>query len=347
MEETTKIEKIGFLEKFGFLVFSVASNIVFAFRGGYYLFFLTDVCRIDVGMSGVILAIGTVWDAVNDPIAGWWSVNHPFKNGEHIRPWALVCSVPMGIALVLVFTNWHLIGAQEAIVALAVFSVFELISTFMNIPYNAMAATATDSIADRRSINVYRNLGGCFGTAIGAVACLPLLKLFGAMDSSGNLIYEASTRGFILTAFVMAVIIIIGSLFHYFTTKERLRPRNAEETQLSMLALLKMLFRSKSFVLNTLFIFLYGASSFLLLTDIVYYCKVVLGSTGDATMIQAVFLVASIVSSFSSAPLIGSSAGQRRWRSAVCLWLSAGSGSYSTPPISTRSIWSPCLWGWG
>jgi Na+/melibiose symporter-like transporter len=43
------------------------------------LFFLTNVLKIPMGWAGAIIAIGTVWDAVNDPLFGYYAVNHRFK----------------------------------------------------------------------------------------------------------------------------------------------------------------------------------------------------------------------------------------------------------------------------
>ena len=88
MNEST-IPRLKFPEKFGFFTFSTASNVVYQFKSLYYLFFLTNVLKIDVLAAGLILTIGTIWDAINDPLIGFWSVNHKFKNGERCRPFAL------------------------------------------------------------------------------------------------------------------------------------------------------------------------------------------------------------------------------------------------------------------
>ena len=68
---TNVIPPLKFGEKFGFLTFSTASNVVYQFKSIYYLFFLTNVLKIDVLVAGMILTIGTVWDAVNDPLIGF------------------------------------------------------------------------------------------------------------------------------------------------------------------------------------------------------------------------------------------------------------------------------------
>lgn len=78
--------KIGFAEKLGFGTFSTASNVVFNFKDLFYLFFLTNVMGIKIEHAGMITALGIVWDAVNDPLVGYWAVNHTFKNGENAVP---------------------------------------------------------------------------------------------------------------------------------------------------------------------------------------------------------------------------------------------------------------------
>lgn len=120
-----------------------------------------------------------------------------------------------------------------AIAALGYF-LFELLYTATDIPYNCMAGLATHADDERRSINVHRNIGSCVGTAIGAVACFPLLNLFGALGDNGSLDPTNGSRGFFLTACVMAAVCIGGCLVHYFTTKERVVPENKEEEHVGM-----------------------------------------------------------------------------------------------------------------
>ena len=76
MNERQELPRIRLSEKLGFCTFSTASNVVYQFKSLYYLFFLTNVLKVDVLVAGAILTIGTVWDAINDPIIGFWAVNH-------------------------------------------------------------------------------------------------------------------------------------------------------------------------------------------------------------------------------------------------------------------------------
>lgn len=292
-----KIEKLKFSEKLGFGSFSTASNIVYQFKSMYYLFFLTNVLHISMATAGILLSAGIVWDAVNDPLVGYYSVNHRFKNGERVRPFALWYAVPWAVTTVLIFTNFHVNDTMTIVIASVAYFAFELMNTFTAIPYNSMGSLATNNDADRRSINISRNIGGCVGTAIGAVACMPLLKLFGALDAKGNLIDAAGSRGFFLAASVMGVICIIGCLIHYFTTKERVEPENDSDEHIGMIEAFKVMYSYKPFVMNTLYILVYGIINLLIMSCLTYYCTYVMGSTAAVTPIQAVYLLMSLLTS--------------------------------------------------
>lgn len=200
------------------------------------------------------------------------------------------------MTVVLIFTNFHASRPVTVVIAALGYFLFELLYTATDIPYNCMAGLATHADSERRSINVHRNIGSCVGTAIGAVACFPLLNLFGALDDNGNLNPATGSRGFFLTACVMAIICIGGCLIHYFTTKERVIPENEEEEEhVGLFHIFKVLYSYRPFVLNTLYILFYGIINLSLLTCLTYYCTYVRGSADDVTVIEAAYLVASLV----------------------------------------------------
>ncbi|MDR3172624.1 MAG: glycoside-pentoside-hexuronide (GPH):cation symporter [Treponema sp.] len=290
-----QIQPLKLKEKLGFLTFSTSNNIVYQFKSLYYLFFLTNVMGIPVLSAGTIFAIGTIWDALNDPLLGYMSVNHKFKNGERCRPFALWYAVPWAVSLVLLFSDFGLNQKIAAAVALGIYILFEVFNTLVAIPYNSMGGLATNVDSDRRSINVFRNFGACLGAGIGAVACLPLLKLFGALDGRGNLDPQTGSRGFILVSMVMGVIIIFGSFVHYFTTSERVKPIFADEEKLRVKTVVRMLFSCRSWVLNMCYIICYGVINLLLMSCVAYYATYVLGSTASATLVQGFHLLVSVI----------------------------------------------------
>ncbi|MDR1641932.1 MAG: glycoside-pentoside-hexuronide (GPH):cation symporter [Clostridiales bacterium] len=290
--------KVGIGEKLGFMAFSGSNNIVYQFKSIYYLFFLTEVAKVGMYWAGVIMTIGAIWDAVNDPLIGFWAVNRRFKNGDAARPFALWHSVPWAVTVVLLFSDFQLSTTLTIVIATLVYILFEVFNTTVGIPYNSMGGLATNIDSERRSINVFRNLGGCIGSGVGALACLPLLKLFGALDSSGNLADATSRRGFVIVAMIMGSLIILGGFIHYFTSKERVSSQSGTWEKVKAVEIAKMLFKTRSWRLNMIYIICYGLTNLLLMSCVAYYATYVLGSTGAAINIQAAYLVASIVSSF-------------------------------------------------
>jgi len=231
----TKLPRIGLMEKLGFCTFSTASNVVFNFKDLFYLFFLTNVMGISIGHAGIITGIGIIWDAINDPLVGYWAVNHTFKNGEKCRPFALWCAVPWAITTVLMFTCFNVAYGLKLGIAIVVYFLFELFNTFAAIPYNSMGGLATNLDADRRAINVARNLGGCIGSAIGSIALYPLLGLFGGLDESGNVMMNDAGRSAVFyAAIVMGAVCILGSFAHYFTTKERVKQDVEDDSKIDI-----------------------------------------------------------------------------------------------------------------
>ena len=304
MRNNGSIPRIGFLEKLGFCTFSTASNVVFNFKDLFYLFFLTNVMGIQIAHAGMITAIGIVWDAINDPMVGYWAVNHKFKNGEKCRPFALWCAVPWAVTVVLMFTCFDVAYGLKLGIAVAIYFLFELFNTFAAIPYNSMGSLATNLDADRRGINVARNLGGCIGSGIGSIALYPLLGLFGGLNESGNVLQdENGQRAFFFAAMVMGAVCILGSFAHYFTTRERVKQEAEDDSKIGIWEAAKMLLSCRSWVINTLYIICYGMLNLLIMSTINYYATYVLGSAAAATPILAVFLVTAIITTLLASPI--------------------------------------------
>ena len=300
----TEIAPIGFAEKLGFGTFSTASNVVFNFKDLFYLFFLTNVMGLEIKHAGIITAVGILWDAINDPLVGYWAVNHRFKNGEMCRPFALWCAVPWAVTTVLMFTCFEVAYALKFGICIAIYFLFELFNTFAAIPYNSMGSLATNLDADRRAINVARNLGGCVGSAIGSLALYPLLDLFGGLDEAGNVLKNADGQhAFFCAAIVMGCVCIAGAFAHYFTTKERVKQEAEDNSKISFLSAAKMLLSCRAWVVNMFYIICYGMLNLLVMSTVNYYATYVLGSGSAATPILAVFLVTSVIATLCASPI--------------------------------------------
>jgi sugar (glycoside-pentoside-hexuronide) transporter len=331
-------QSVSLKEKIGFGFFSTSNNIVYQFKSLYYLFFLTNVVGLPVFTAGTILAAGTLWDAINDPLLGYFAVNFKFKNGERCRPFILWYSIPWAVSLVLLFSDFGFPSKFMALASLFVYIVFEVFNTLVAIPYNSMGGLATGLDSERRGINVFRNMGGCLGSGIGAVACLPLLKLFGALDRQGNINPDTAARGFIMVSAVMAAVLVIGSMIHYATTRERVVPISANEEKLGVKTVVKMLFGCRSWVLNMCYLICYGVINLLLMSSVAYYATYVLGSTAAATKVQTIYLAGAILTTV-FIPAIDRSIGRKNTMILGAAASIAGKFWFLADPFSVGAIY--------
>ena len=285
---------VGLLEKLGFMSFSASTNIVFNFKSTYYKFFLTSILLINPIAASNMALIGTIWDIVNDPLIGVWANNVKFKSGEKVRPWLLYIAVPYALGMVLLFTNFGVSEKWAIILGLTVFFFYEIANTFRGIPYNGMGALASADDGERNSINAFRSLGACLGSGIGAVAVPLIVKMFGGLKDH-KVINSSDSGAIFRSACFMGVLIVIGCLIHYFTTKERVKQVSDNEEKIGIVETYRMLFKCESWVKNMFYVMFYGVSTCLLTSSITYYCAYVLNNSSLATPILAVYLVFSII----------------------------------------------------
>jgi Na+/melibiose symporter-like transporter len=294
MEREHNKKTVGLLEKLGFMSFSTSTNIVFNFKSTYYKYFLTSILLIDPVAASNMALIGTVWDIVNDPLIGVWANNVKFRSGEKVRPWLLYIAVPYALGMVLLFTDFGVNERWDIILGLLVFFFYEIANTFRGIPYNGMGALASADDSDRKSINAFRSLGACLGSGIGAVAVPMIVKMFGGLKDH-KVINSSDSKAILLSSAFMGVLIALGCLFHYFTTKERVRQVSADEEKIGIVDTYRMLFKCRSWVRNMMYIMSYGVSTCLLTSSITYYCAYVLNDSGKSTLIMAAYLLVSII----------------------------------------------------
>ncbi len=282
-------------EKLGFGTYSCTYNLIYYFKASYYLFFLTNVLGIGVAAAGSVVAAGAVWDAVNDPLIGYYTINHPNKKGERIRNLIPLSLIPTCICLILLFTNFHVSDMAALIISAVVFFIYDSGLTCLGTVYCTMNTVATNDQGERTSVNIHRSIGGCLGTVIGTLACFPILSVLGVMDESGNLIAENADRGFFIVACIFAAIIIVGSLVHYFTTKERIRPMEGDDQATGFLEMFKILFSYKPFVNMTLIVMLDNIILLFMTTVVVYYATYVTGSTETSTYYQGAYIFGQLL----------------------------------------------------
>ncbi|MBQ1317320.1 MAG: MFS transporter [Lachnospiraceae bacterium] len=281
---------LGFPEKLGYAGISIADNLRTSFFSTFILFFGTNVLGIRPGLMSSLLSVSIVWDAINDPLIASYADNHPDRNGDRARQY-LFASIPMGAILMLMFTRISDSVAACAVIILVLNLLYSVCTTMHRLPFYALMILVSPKEEDRISVNKYHFFGTGIGTALGAVAMWPLVRLFGGVDAEGNLVH--SERGFFCGAAIVAAVIILFSVYHYFTTKERVRPQKEEQTPL--LEAFKILFKNSEFRRNVIMDFFRSATLTAVTSYALYYASYVIRKPGMLTPLYAAYLVANMI----------------------------------------------------
>lgn len=138
-------------------------------------FFITYVQFSGIGLSatqfsviGVMLVIGRIWDAINDPIMGSIVENTRSKWGK-FKPWILLGAILTAIVVVFMF-NFRPSGWGFVVFFGVIYLVWELAFTLNDIPYWSLLPNLAREKKDRDQIAtmvvVFAGVGAFLGNAI-------------------------------------------------------------------------------------------------------------------------------------------------------------------------------------
>jgi GPH family glycoside/pentoside/hexuronide:cation symporter len=172
------------------LLYSMASaglNILSITVGTWLLYFYApppDSGRpvyLPVTLVGVLLTLGSLWDAVIDPFIGHWSDTLKSRWGRR-RPFLLFGAPVLALMTVLLWTppgggNTWLTAAYFMLVTVAFFTAFSLVG----IPYDGTLPEMAPESRPRVALSYWKNVFGLAGVLVGSLAAAPLFESAGAL----------------------------------------------------------------------------------------------------------------------------------------------------------------------
>ena len=141
----------------------------------FLLKFSTDTMGIGPMAVGLIFGAGRFWDALSDPLAGWFSDRTRSRLGRR-RPWMLFAAVPLGIGFVALWSAP--VGLSTSLASLWLAGsvlLFYTALTSAKIPYLALGAELTANHHERTRLSAYRVAAEAVGIFL-AIACLHVME---------------------------------------------------------------------------------------------------------------------------------------------------------------------------
>lgn len=220
------------MEKLGFGVGDLASNLLFQTFNMFLLFFYTDV----VGLSSTaifwIFAFAKIWDMVNDPMMGAVADRTNSRWGRY-RPYIFALAIPYGVSAYLLFTVPDLSDTAKIFYCGGTYILATMIYTGINIPYCALMGVITPDVQERTSVSQYRFFMAFAGGWLINTFTIPLVRLFGDDTTSPTYNQEVGydpVQGYPTAMIVFGSLAVVLFFMTFFTTKERVAPVAAEKS---------------------------------------------------------------------------------------------------------------------
>lgn len=210
LDKTVNNRKLPVTVKLGYGSTGFAAIMTLSIFIMYGMFFLTDAVGLDPAFAGIILSIGTLWDAITDPLVGSISDRRDPKKGRR-RPFMKWVAIPFGFIAWLLFTNPGFTPALTKIYFVFIAVAFYTVQTLLDVPYTALGAEMTLDYDERSSLNSNRNF---FATVSGVLSAFTMTFVFFFSDMFGGV-----GAGWSATAAIYAIIATITIIIGYKSTE--------------------------------------------------------------------------------------------------------------------------------
>jgi GPH family glycoside/pentoside/hexuronide:cation symporter len=255
--------KLTLGSKFRYGLADLGFSLITSAMQFFLLFYYTDVAGIDPGLAGLALMVGKLtWDAVNDPLFGYWSDRTRSRFGRR-RIYMLIGAVPLGIAAWIMFSLPEgLTGVAAFLAVLISFWLVDSFHTMTTTPYYALTPELTRDYNERASLTSIRMVYSVFGYILGAALTTILAGIFQGIGLNMQQAWSA-------TGAVFGAVAIITTLVTTFSIKEN-PEMVGEPSQLPAFKAIFTSFKNKPFI-TLMIAFILSSFSFTVLTALVPY----------------------------------------------------------------------------
>lgn len=278
-------EKLSLWRKLGFGmgdIFGGGSGVIIGF---YYLYFLTDVVRINPALAGTAFLISKIYDAITDPFEGVITDRTRTRLGRR-RPYLLA-----GILLVFLsfFLLWYPVAFESEIgrfaFTLGAYLFFSTVVSIVMVSYNALSSELTLDYHERTSISSSRIFFSTFSSILSAVLPLEIVKAFPDVRT-----------GYIVMALVFGAFYALPFIVTVAVTRERPEFQKPVTRGIDLRDLFLRPFQVRAFVFVLLMYLLAFTAMDTVSSIVIYFMKYYLGRGGEANYVSGALLVAQVVS---------------------------------------------------
>lgn len=282
---TAPPDELSLWQKIGFGlgdIFGGGSGVIISF---YYLYFLTDVVRINPSLAGTAFLVSKIYDAITDPFEGLISDRTRTPLGRR-RPYLLA-----GVLLVLLSFSllWYPVTFESELgrfaFTLGAYLFFSTVVSIVMVSYNALASELTLDYHERTLISSIRIFFSTVSSILSAVLPLEIVKAF-----------PGPRTGYAVMGFAFAIFYALPLVVTFFASRERAEFQKPVRQGINLRELFLQPFQVRTFVC-VLWMYLLAFTAMDTVSSIViYFMKYYLGRGDEANYASGALLVAQVIS---------------------------------------------------
>ena len=173
-------------EKIGYGFGDMSSSMFWKIFSAYLPIFYATVFHLSLEVTGVLMLVTRIWDAVSDPMMGIIADRTSTRWGKY-RPYLLWIAVPFAVAGVLLFTKPAFGETGNTVWAFVTYILMMTVYTAINVPYGSMLGVMTEDSDEKTVFSSFRMFFAYAGSFIVLALWEPLCNWFAGADDGAAL----------------------------------------------------------------------------------------------------------------------------------------------------------------
>lgn len=251
LPHTNSHRKIPILDKISYGVGNFSTGVSNQVIGTYLVFYCTAILGIPGSLVGLAVSLSIIWDAVTDPLMGYFSDITRSKTFGRRHQYILIGGIGLGVFNYFLWNiSFHLSDYVKFIIIFILILVIKTFSTIYVTPYTALGAELSNDYNERTDIQGIKTIFFLLGLAF--VSVFGMFVFFKATPEfpSGQL----NPHSYRSMGLFSSIIIIAFAIVCFFCTKKYIpilnehTPKEVEKTKISTLLLaFKKIILNKTF----------------------------------------------------------------------------------------------------
>uniref|UniRef100_H3AYJ6 MFSD2 lysolipid transporter A, lysophospholipid n=2 Tax=Latimeria chalumnae TaxID=7897 RepID=H3AYJ6_LATCH len=302
-------QKLSICNKICYAVGGAPYQITGCAIGFFLQIYLLDVAQLDPFSASIILFVGRAWDALTDPIVGFFVTKSQWTRVGRLLPW-IVFSTPFAVACYCLMWYVPEISTGKVFWYLVFYCFFQTLMTCFHVPYSALTMFISTDQTERDSATAYRMTVEVLGTVLGTAVqgqivgrtnapCIPtpdeLLNSSTTQEVNVELYHTslADTRkAYMIAAAAITGIYVICAAVLYFGVREQKDFSSSHSGKpVSFFQGLKMVMTHGPYI-KLILAFLFTSLAFMLLEgNFALFCSYTLGFRNDFQNVLLVIMI--------------------------------------------------------